>query len=125
MRHLSRLILENHKRTLKDCARVCERGSGGRINGMGKPQENRRELADEHYEEIGRSVAAMMVESGMGPGKIWALVGGIGLYRYWMLAHWADRYREEHGTPKPSRRRRKGQQQRKALIDSLAPQQEP
>lgn len=92
---------------------------------MKKANQDRRALADEHYEDIGRSVAAMVVESGMGLGKIWGLVGGIGLYRYWMMSHWVDRYVEENGTPKRSRRREKAQDQRRALIDSLIPGEEP
>jgi hypothetical protein len=92
---------------------------------MKKAGQNRRALADSHYEEIGRSVAAMMVESGMGTGKIWSLIGSVGLYRYWMLNHWADRYREEHGSPEPSRRAQEARQQRRTLIDSLIPEQDP
>lgn len=52
-------------------------------------------MADEHYEEIGRSLAALVVEGGMGPTKAWSLLGGLNLYRKWMLPHWIDRYREE------------------------------
>lgn len=58
-------------------------------------QENRRERADEHYEDIGRSVAALVVDTKVGARRAWAMLGGIDLYRFWMLKHWVDRYNEE------------------------------
>jgi hypothetical protein len=58
-------------------------------------QENRRQMADEHYEDIGKSVAALVVDTKVGARRAWTMLGGIDLYRFWMLKHWVDRYTEE------------------------------
>ena len=77
-------------------------------------------MADEYYEEIGKSLAALVVDAGMGPGKAWGLLGGIGLYRRWMLNLWVERYREEN-PPKPrlGRKPTDSRGRRKGLIDDL------
>ncbi len=81
---------------------------------------DRRAMADEHYEEIGQSLAALVVEAGMGTGKAWALLGGVGLYRRWMLDLWVERYREENpATPRRASKSGKSRARRKDLIDGL------
>jgi hypothetical protein len=82
-------------------------------------QENRRKMADEHYEDIGKSVAALVVDTKVGARRAWAMLGGIDLYRFWMLKHWVDRYTEEHEPVV----RRAGRPRRKAL-DRSAKRQE-
>ena len=87
-------------------------------------QEDRRGMADEHYEDIGKSVAALVVDANLGARKAWAMLGGIGLYPYWMLDHWIDRYTEEKAPV--ARRRRKaseGAARRKELLGQLKPRQ--
>jgi hypothetical protein len=69
---------------------------------MKADQINRRRRADEHYEDIGRSVAALVVDTKIGARRAWAMLGGIDLYRFWMLKHWVDRYKKEQ---KPVTRR--------------------
>ena len=88
---------------------------------MGRSSQNRRTEADQHYAEIGEALASLIVDGGWGPQKAWALVGGLGVYRRWMLNEWVGRYREENPAREPSRRRRKAQERRKAIIDGLAP----
>jgi hypothetical protein len=87
---------------------------------MKPANEDRRAMADEHYEEIGKSLAALVVDAGMTTGKAWALLGGIGLYRRWMLSLWVERYREENpARARPGRRRKNSRAERKGLIDDL------
>jgi hypothetical protein len=87
---------------------------------MKPANEGRRAMADEHYEEIGRSLAALVVEAGMGTGKAWALLGGIGLYRRWMLELWTERYREENPVQaRRGRRSKDSRAERRGLINDL------
>lgn len=88
---------------------------------MGRPSQDRRTEADQHYVEIGQSIAALVVDAGWGPQKAWELVSGLALYRRWMLNEWVNRYREENPAREPSRRRRKAQERRRAIIDGLVP----
>lgn len=87
-------------------------------------QENRRQRADEHYEEIGRSVAALVVDTRVGARRAWAMLGGVDLYRFWMLKHWVDRYRQEHKpvvkqAGRPRRKAPDRSAQRKELLGQL------
>jgi|GEM_PF-3739444 len=87
---------------------------------MRPAREDRRAMADEHYDDIGKSLAALVVDAKMGTGKAWSLLGGLGLYRRWMLDLWVERYREEN----PVKARRGGRRvdsraRRKGLIDDL------
>lgn len=88
---------------------------------MGRPSPNRRPEADQYYAEIGEALASLVVEGGWGPQKAWGLVSGVAPYRRWMLGEWVKRYREENPAREPSRRRRKAQDRRRAIIDGLAP----
>ena len=87
-------------------------------------QENRRQRADEHYEDIGKSVAALVVDTKVGARRAWAMLGGIDLYRFWMLKHWVDRYTEEKMplVKRPDRRRRQAPdraEKRRELLGQL------
>jgi hypothetical protein len=62
---------------------------------MKASEETRRQKADEHYGDIGRSLAALVVEGGKTPYQAWGLLRGLGLFPRWMLDHWITRYREE------------------------------
>lgn len=87
---------------------------------MKPAKKDRRAMADEHYEEIGKSLAALVVDVGMVAGKAWALLGGIGLYRRWMLDLWVERYREENPAKvRRGRRSRDSRAERRGLIDDL------
>ncbi len=87
---------------------------------MKPANEDRRAMADEHYEEIGKSLAALVVDAGMTTGKAWALLGGIGLYRRWMLELWVERYREENpARVRRGRRSRDSRAERRELINDL------
>ena len=87
---------------------------------MKASQENRRRMADEHYEDIGRSVAALASDTNLGARKAWAMLGGVGLYQYWMLEHWVNRYEEEkEPARRPRRKPREGAFRRKELLDQL------
>lgn len=87
-------------------------------------EENRQELADGCYDEIGRSIAGLVVEGGVTPNKAWSLISGLGLYNRWMVTLWVDRYRRERNL-KPKRSRRKPKQNRRKLLDQLGPIQRP
>ena len=83
-------------------------------------QEERRQMADEHYEDIGKSVAALASDTNLGARKAWAMLGGVGLYQYWMLEHWIDRYnREKATTPRRRRKPPEGPSRRKELLGQL------
>ncbi len=95
---------------------------------MKADQENRRQMADEHYEDIGRSMAALVVDTKIGARRAWAMLGGIELYRFWMLKHWVDRYKQEQKpvVKRPTRLERLGRTKasvraaaRRALLDQL------
>ena len=91
---------------------------------MKADQENRRERADEHYEDIGRSVAALVVDTKVGARRAWAMLGGIDLYRFWMLRHWVDRYIEERKpvvkrAGRPPRKASDRSMKRKELLGQL------
>lgn len=92
---------------------------------MGRSIQDRRAEADRHYAEIGRSLASLVVDGGWGTQKVWGLISGLALYRRWMLNEWVNRYREENPAREPSGRRRKAQERRKAIIDGLAPVDDP
>lgn len=87
---------------------------------MRPAKKDRRAMADEHYEDIGRSMAALVVDAKMSTGKAWALLGGLGLYRRWMLDLWVERYREENPVKaQRSRRPVDSRARRRGLIDDL------
>jgi hypothetical protein len=65
-----------------------------------KPDPQKQASADEHYEDIGRSIAALVVEAGFSASKAWSLLASIDGYRMWMVDCWVDRYREEAGPPR-------------------------
>jgi hypothetical protein len=92
---------------------------------MGRSSQDRRTEADQHYAEIGEALASLVVEGGWPPRKAWGLVSGLTLYRRWMVDEWVNRYREENPAREPSRRRRKAQERRRAIIDGLAPLDDP
>lgn len=76
-----------------------------------------RSQAQACYDEIGRSVAALVVDGGYEAGKVWALIRDIGAYERWMLDLWIEFYNQEkkaqkrpRGRPKGSRNKRKNKE---------------
>lgn len=68
-------------------------------------------LLDEGWDEMGQSIAAMVVSGTRNSKWAWELLGPLGLYKRWMLDAWIERYRQEHpeiDSPPKGRRRRCG-----------------
>lgn len=65
-------------------------------------------LLDEGWDEMGQSIAAMVVSGTRNSKWAWELLGPLGLYKRWMLDAWIERYRQEHpeiDSPPKGRRR--------------------
>ena len=62
------------------------------------------------YDEIGRSIASLVVDHGKPTDQAWALIRDIGLYERWELDFWLQSYRRERRSEmqaKEARERRK------------------
>ena len=66
----------------------------------------------------------MVVDTKIGARRAWAMLGGVDLYRFWMLKHWVDRYNEEHKpvvkrAGRPRRKPPERSMRRKELLGQL------
>lgn len=53
-----------------------------------------REVAKLSYEEIGRSLAALVLEHGKTEEEVWAMVADLGLYQPWEFQGWLTLHRK-------------------------------
>lgn len=58
------------------------------------------EVSNEGYLEIGKSLAAMVVDGGYTELWAWRTIRDLGNYRRWMVSDWVARYRSENGKRK-------------------------
>lgn len=57
--------------------------------------QSKQELADACYDEVGRSVAGLVVDCGLPTSSAWKMLQGVKIYERWMLDFWVDRYKQE------------------------------
>lgn len=53
-----------------------------------------REVAKLSYEEIGRSLATLVLEHGKPESEVWAMVSDLGLYQHWEFQGWLILHRK-------------------------------
>lgn len=61
-----------------------------------KRSEKDRRLLEEGWDDIGKSIAKTIVETGKSVKWGWDLIGLLGLYKRWMLTEWIKRYELEN-----------------------------
>lgn len=91
-----------------------------RMRRMLTPEQ--REVAKLSYEEIGRSLAALVLEHDYSEDRAWALVSDLGLYQRWELQGWLILYRKlERSRIRRLERREKRHQEKLARIEQAKP----
>lgn len=75
-------------------------------------QERARGLRS--YDEIGRSLASLVLDHGKPEDQAWALVRDLGLYERWELDFWLQSYRRERRSEMQAKKAREQRKQKMA-----------
>lgn len=59
-----------------------------------RPTKEQLQAAKLSYEEIGRSLAALVLEHGKTEAETWGTIADLGLYEHWEFMCWLDLHRE-------------------------------
>lgn len=65
------------------------------------------------YDEIGRSLASLVVDHGKTTDQAWALVRDVGLYERWELDFWLQSYRRERRSEMQAKKAREQRKQKR------------
>jgi hypothetical protein len=80
------------------------------------------EAAKLSYEDIGRSLAALVLEHNQKPEQVWSLVSDLGLYQRWELDLWLQMHRRNRRSAlQDLEAKQKRREARKAALEAAKP----